>query len=185
MTSVAPADESDRRGKSTVRSSTPRGTFRSAGCSRTHRSAVLCAPVRHRCVGAILVDGRSVLLCHRSPDRAWFPDVWDIPGGHVEGDERGPDAIVRELREELGIVVSGVGDPFAVVESEAADLAMVVYRIDSWRGSPANLAPDEHDRIAWVDAAAVSSLPLADESYGELFTPALSPSSDSRALRRS
>ena len=29
----------------------------------------------------------QALLCHRSPDRAWYPDVWDLPGGHVEAGE--------------------------------------------------------------------------------------------------
>ena len=26
--------------------------------------------------------GERILLCHRRPDRAWYPDVWDLPGGH-------------------------------------------------------------------------------------------------------
>jgi mutator protein MutT len=132
--------------------------------------------VRHRCVGAILVEGRSVLLCHRNADRAWFPDVWDIPGGHIEADEDPAEALERELREELGIVVSTVGEPFAVIESESADLSMIVYRIDSWLGSPANSAPDEHDRIEWIDVADTKSLLLADESYNDLFARAVSAS---------
>ena len=39
---------------------------------------------RHDVVAALLVRADRVLLCHRSPDRRWFPDVWDFPGGHVE-----------------------------------------------------------------------------------------------------
>src|SRR5215469_16567881 len=38
-----------------------------------------------RIVTAVLRDGDRVLLCHRSAGRRWYPDVWDLPGGHVEG----------------------------------------------------------------------------------------------------
>jgi NUDIX domain len=37
----------------------------------------------HRVVAVILRRGNQLLLCHRSPGRRWFPDVWDFPGGHV------------------------------------------------------------------------------------------------------
>ena len=37
----------------------------------------------HRVVCAALVRGRRVLLGHRSPGRRWYPDVWDLPGGHM------------------------------------------------------------------------------------------------------
>lgn len=115
-------------------------------------------------------------MCHRHADRAWFPDVWDIPGGHIEADEDPAEALARELREELGIVVSTVGEPFAAIESESTDLSMIVYRIDSWLGAPANAAPDEHDLIEWIDVAATPSLLLADESYNDLFARAVSAS---------
>jgi hypothetical protein len=41
----------------------------------------------HEIVAAVLVRDGRVLLCHRSPGREWFPNVWDLPGGHVEADE--------------------------------------------------------------------------------------------------
>ena len=55
--------------------------------------------------GLLVRDGQA-LLVHRTPDRAVFPGVWDFPGGHVEPDETGPAALVRELAEELGIVIA-------------------------------------------------------------------------------
>ncbi|GID92165.1 NUDIX hydrolase [Amorphoplanes digitatis] len=54
-----------------------------------------------RIVTALLRDGNRVLLCHRSPQRRWYPDVWDLPGGHVEPGEPPGAALARELREEL------------------------------------------------------------------------------------
>lgn len=58
-------------------------------------------------VGALVREGR-VLLVHRSPNRRAYPDVWDLPGGHVEKDESELDALAREMHEEVGVqIVTG------------------------------------------------------------------------------
>ncbi|WP_440071557.1 NUDIX domain-containing protein [Streptosporangium sp. OZ121] len=54
-----------------------------------------------RIVTAVLRDGDRVLLCRRSAGRRWYPDVRDLPGGHVEEGEGPKGSRVRELREEL------------------------------------------------------------------------------------
>lgn len=53
-------------------------------------------------VAGVLVRGAEVLLGHRSPDRRWYPDVCDFPGGHVEPGEDERAALDRELCEEVG-----------------------------------------------------------------------------------
>lgn len=57
----------------------------------------------HDLVAAILVRGDRVLLGQRTPDRALFPSVWDVFGGHLELNEQPEQALVRELQEELAI----------------------------------------------------------------------------------
>ncbi len=57
----------------------------------------------HHVVAGVLVRGDTVLMCHRSPHRRWYPGVRDLPGGHVEPGEDEPAALARELREELGV----------------------------------------------------------------------------------
>jgi 8-oxo-dGTP diphosphatase len=51
----------------------------------------------------ILDDQRRVLLCHRRD-----MDAWNLPGGGVEAEEAPWDAVVREVREEVGLVASVV-----------------------------------------------------------------------------
>jgi 8-oxo-dGTP diphosphatase len=60
-------------------------------------------------VAALLMRSGRVLLCHRSGDRRWYPDVWDLPGGHVEDGEPPIQALARELKEELGIRIQQPG----------------------------------------------------------------------------
>lgn len=62
-------------------------------------------PVHHVVCGLLIHDGR-VLLGHRSPQKRWYPNVWDFPGGHIEPGEAAHEALRRELREELGITVT-------------------------------------------------------------------------------
>jgi 8-oxo-dGTP diphosphatase len=65
----------------------------------------------HQVVAAILRDDDRVLLCHRSPHRQWFPNVWDLPGGHVDAGEQPEEAVRRELLEELGVELGDLDDP--------------------------------------------------------------------------
>ena len=123
---------------------------------------------RARIVAAVLRDGDRVLLCHRSPRRRWYPDVWDLPGGHVEPGEGPGAALARELREELGIDVAAPQVP-ALREVRGATFDMQVWLIEAWTGFPVNAAPDEHDAIGWFTGEALGELSLAHDSYRAMF----------------
>ena len=125
-------------------------------------------PARARIVTALLRDGNRILLCHRSPGRRLYPDVWDLPGGHVEPGELPGVALARELREELGIdVAAPSGPPVHRVRGETFD--MQIWLIEAWMGSPVNAAPEEHDAIAWFTEDALGELRLAHHSYLGMF----------------
>ena len=120
----------------------------------------------HHVVAAVLLRAGQVLLCHRSPGRRWYPDVWDFPGGHVEAGEDPEDALRRELAEELGIELQGVdGDPVLHLAVPQNDLDLTVWVSRRWRGSPVNLQPDEHDAIGWFGEGQLDGLGFADPSY--------------------
>jgi len=53
------------------------------------------------CAGGLLVRSNEILLAKRSADRAFYPGVWDVVGGHCAGKETPTDALLRELEEEL------------------------------------------------------------------------------------
>ena len=62
------------------------------------------APIPRCVVGALLSDGK-VLLVRRSPQRQFYPNVWDLFGGHVEEGESPEDALRREALEELQVEI--------------------------------------------------------------------------------
>ncbi len=120
-------------------------------------------------VTAALYRGSEVLLCHRSPSRRWYPNVWDFPGGHVDDLEFPREALIRELREELAIEVAEAdvaGQPHQTILG--AGFHMSVWRIEAWTGEPFNAQEDEHDEIRWFGLAEALALPLAHAAYPAL-----------------
>ena len=115
-----------------------------------------------------LVDGDRVLLGHRSPTRRWYPDVWDLPGGHLEPGETSRDALDRELREELGVTVRSAHPLQEVrIVDDVLDQVVVldVWVVTDWSGTPVNRLPEEHDALAWFT---VDDLPTARLAHPEL-----------------
>jgi 8-oxo-dGTP diphosphatase len=127
---------------------------------------------RAEVVAGIVVRDGHVLLCHRRADRTWYPAVWDFPGGHVETGETPTGALVRELREELEIVIEEPADPehFRLVSEE---FDMKLWVVTRWDGSPRNVSPAEHDDLAWMSAQAARGVTLADESYPSVIAQVL------------
>lgn len=71
---------------------------------------------RKGCSIIFINDNKQVLLFLRDnkPDIP-FPNMWDVPGGHVEANETPEQCIVREMKEEMGMELDGF-QPFSVEE---------------------------------------------------------------------
>ncbi len=70
-------------------------------------------------VAAMMVRGSRVLICQRTEQQA-FALQWEFPGGKVEAGEELAAALVRELREELGISATA-GREIATVRHKYAE----------------------------------------------------------------
>jgi mutator protein MutT len=117
-------------------------------------------------------------MCHRSADRRWYPDVWDFPGGHIEAGESSHGALVRELREELGIAAVPAEPAFDRLV--ASDVDCTLWIVTEWVGTPSLSAVDEHDELAWCSPETLGSRRLADERYPSIIERALGGDSPSR-----
>lgn len=123
------------------------------------------------CVAAFVVKENKVLLGKRSAERAFYPNIWDVFGGHKEAGETREAALRRELREELGIVVTGWRFLLTVDEPDRAANGAGqyhIYLVTAWDGEPQNLQPEEHAIVEWFGFEEAMNLPFAHPLYAEL-----------------
>lgn len=103
-------------------------------------------------------DGR-VLLAQRPADKA-MGGLWEFPGGKMEPGEAPESALIRELREELGIAVKEAClAPFTFASHAYTDfhLLMPLYLCRRWEGTP---QPLEHQALKWVRPKDMASYPM-------------------------
>ena len=104
-------------------------------------------------VGAVVVDGDSVLLVRRAhPPRQ---GEWSLPGGKVELGEALEDAVRRELREETGleVAVGPLVELFDRVHRDDAGRVRYHFVIADYLCRPAGgslRAGDDAAEVAWV-----------------------------------
>ncbi|MCZ7660226.1 MAG: 8-oxo-dGTP diphosphatase MutT [Xanthobacteraceae bacterium] len=107
-----------------------------------------------------LIDADGRVLLAQRPHGKPMAGLWEFPGGKVEPGERPEDTLIRELREELGIVVN---EPclapltFASHAYPDFHLLMPLYVCRRWEGSPAAL---EGQQLAWVRVNRLRDYPM-------------------------
>jgi 8-oxo-dGTP diphosphatase len=120
----------------------------------------------HHTVAGLLVQPGAALLCPRSAARRWYPNVWDLPGGHIENNETRPRALARELHEELGIEVPEPTEP-PFAHLRRSDFDCRIWVVTEWVGT-FRVTRDEHDEADWWSPGSIGELALDDESHRPL-----------------
>jgi 8-oxo-dGTP diphosphatase len=118
-------------------------------CASTPTIAVESAAARfiHVAVG-VLLDVQGRVLVTRRPATAHQGGLWEFPGGKLEPGETVQAALVRELREELGIEVLAAR-PLLQVRHAYSDRRVLldVWRIESYHGHPSSV---EGQPLDWL-----------------------------------
>ena len=98
-------------------------------------------------VAALIWKGNKFLICQRPAHKARGL-LWEFVGGKVEAGESKEEALIRECKEELDILIA-VGEKFAEVTHEYPDITvhLTLFNCTIKSGTPQLI---EHNAIKWI-----------------------------------
>lgn len=111
-------------------------------------------------VAVALIDPQGRVLVAQRPEGKSLAGLWEFPGGKIEPGETPEAALVRELAEELDIIV----EPEALEAQSFVShgypefhLLMLLYMCRAWQGEPHSL---ESQPLRWATMAELETLPM-------------------------
>ena len=116
-------------------------------------------------VAAALIDADNRVLIAQRPQGKQLAGLWEFPGGKVDAGERPEDSLIRELNEELGIIVKEAClAPLTFASHAYPDfhLLMPLYVCRRWEGF---VQSREGQALKWVRPKELRQYPMppADE----------------------
>jgi len=122
-------------------------------------------------VHMLIMDGEKVLIQKRKGTKLW-PSYYALPAGHIDKGENQYDALVREAKEELDIILdtNDVINEYVVLRRNYFKIDNKVlepyidyyFEIIKYQGIPNIVEKDKCDELLWVD---VNNLPEPFVNY--------------------
>lgn len=107
-----------------------------------------------------MVDADGRVLLNQRPEGKHLAGMWEYPGGKVEAGETPEAALIREIREELGVeLCTTCFAPLGFVshQYETFNLLMLLYVAHRWEGIPQSR---ENQALTWKRPAEMRSMPM-------------------------
>lgn len=100
-------------------------------------------------VVAAIIEREGKILLARRPENGDQPGLWEFPGGKVETGETQPEALARELLEELGIAAQISG----YVASHQREVSGRMIHLHAWHVEAFSGAPIAHchSELVWCE----------------------------------
>lgn len=111
-------------------------------------------------VAAALTNQAGEILLQKRPEGRQMAGLWEFPGGKVDAGESPESALIRELKEELGIEVEAQNlTPLTFASEPLGDrnLLLLLYRCNAWAGEPQPLDTPE---LRWLQPSEMRDLPM-------------------------
>ena len=107
-------------------------------------------------VYGVLVQDQRVLLMRRAGS-GYRDGQLGLPAGHLDGDEDVVRALIRELREEVGVAVDRRDVQLGVVvhtraeDENDSEYLHLFFRVAAWDATPVIAEPDKCSELVWAD----------------------------------
>lgn len=111
-------------------------------------------------VAAALVDADGRVLVQQRPPGGSLAGLWEFPGGKCEPGESAEAALIRELREELGISTEAAclaPLTFNTAQVDGRSLVLLLYVCRKWQGIPTAL---HATALRWLRPIALYDVPM-------------------------
>ncbi|MCK4813568.1 MAG: (deoxy)nucleoside triphosphate pyrophosphohydrolase [Candidatus Marinimicrobia bacterium] len=110
--------------------------------------------------GIIEIDG-FILLCQRHAKEKRFPLKWEFPGGKIKDGESPREAIIRELKEELGIQATGIKhfNEYDYQYKNESPIQLIFFTITRYERTIQNR---QFEAMAWVSREKLHKYDILD-----------------------
>ena len=112
---------------------------------------------RHKIVPAVylILEKEGKILVARRCNTGYQDGHYQVPAGHVEEGELPTAALIREVKEEVGIDVNFIDLDLVHVSyrpkhDETGDRVDFFFRVKKWKGEVTNMEPHKCDDLKWV-----------------------------------
>jgi 8-oxo-dGTP diphosphatase len=110
-------------------------------------------------VGAVIQNEEGQILCAKRAKHLTLGGFWEFPGGKIEESESHEQALIREIREEMGVEIE-VGELVADIYHQYPNVIvhLITYRSTLKSGI---LSSTDHDELLWVSVNSLNELTWA------------------------
>ncbi len=112
--------------------------------------------------GALFRDGK-LLMVKRTKDRILWPNLWEIPGGKVEGNESDEEALIREFVEETRLeikIIKKYNGFYYKYDGKDAIESDFIIEADTF---DVKIDPNEHTEYRWITKDELKSLEISPD----------------------
>jgi len=102
----------------------------------------------------ILRKGKEILFMRRC-NTGYQDGNYQVPAGHIDAGELPTEALIREMKEEIGIVIQPehikfVHTGFRPKTDSTGDRVDYYFEVSEWEGEVTNTEPEKCDDLLWV-----------------------------------